>query len=152
MSPDKDQSDTEVAVMAAVMHGAEEIVILGALGGPRLDHALANMSLLNWPELDRIDIRIVAADVRMRLIRAPATGGPARVELEGRVGDVVTLLPVGGDAGGVRTEGLRYPLHGETLVLGRTRGLSNVRTAPVAFVELRTGRLLAIESPATLFE
>jgi thiamine pyrophosphokinase len=151
-SPDKDQSDTELAVMAAVMHGADEIVILGAFGGPRLDHALANLSLLTSPGLDRIDLRIVAADVRVRLIRVPAAGGSVRVELEGRAGDLVTLLPVGGDAGGVRTEGLRFPLHGETLVLGRTRGLSNVRTAPVASVELRTGRLLVIESPATLLE
>jgi thiamine pyrophosphokinase len=62
----------------------------------------------------------------------------------------VTLLPVGGDARGVSTTGLAYALDRETLWVGRSRGLSNVRTSPVATVTLEAGRLLAVETPATL--
>ena len=141
---DKDESDTELAVGVALDRRPDEIAILGALGGPRLDHALANLALLALPELRGTDVRLVSADARIRLI------DPGRVALDGRVGDLVTLLPVGADAVGVTTSGLAYPLSGEALYLGRSRGLSNRRTEARATVELESGRLLAVETPATL--
>jgi thiamine pyrophosphokinase len=62
------------------------------------------------------------------------------------VGDLVTLLPLGGDAGGVRTDGLHYPLDGEDLHVGRSRGLSNVVERAPASVSLDRGTLLVIET------
>jgi thiamine pyrophosphokinase len=148
---DKDQSDTELAVLAALDQGPEAITIVGALGGPRLDHALANLALLTLPELLGVDVRLVAADSRVRLLTGPREdGSPTEASLDGRAGDLVTLLPVGGDARGVSTTGLAYALDRETLWVGRSRGLSNVRTSPVATVTLEAGRLLAVETPATL--
>lgn len=141
---DKDESDTELAVRAALQQGPAAIAILGALGGPRLDHALANLALLGLPELRDIDVRLISADARVRLI------GPGTVELDGHVDDLVTLLPVGTDAVAVTTAGLAYPLKGETLYVGRSRGLSNRRTAVPAVVQLTSGRLLVVETPATL--
>ena len=147
---DKDESDTELAVRAALDRRPAAIAILGALGGPRLDHALANLALLALPELRGVDVRLVAADARVRLLATPyATGS---VELDGRVGDLVTLLPVGADAIGVTTAGLAYPLRGETLVprpLARPVEPADARPtgrrpAPMA------GRLLVVETPATL--
>jgi thiamine pyrophosphokinase len=145
---DKDESDTELAVWAVLARRPQAIVILGALGGPRLDHALANLSLLTLPELRDVDVRLVAADARVRLLDAAGRGRSAN--LEGRVDDLVTLLPVGGDATGVTTTGLAFPLDGETLLLGRSRGLSNRCIAPIASVALEGGRLLVVETPATL--
>jgi thiamine pyrophosphokinase len=148
---DKDESDTELAVHAALAAEPAAIVILGALGGERLDHALANLALLTLPELRDVDVRLVAADVRVRLLEAvDVDGGAASVELEGRAGDLVTLLPIGADAIAVTTGGLVYPLEGETLLVGRSRGLSNRRTSTTATVSLLAGRLLIVETPATL--
>ena len=150
---DKDESDTELAIIAALRRRPGAITILGALGGPRLDHALANLALLEMPELRGVDVRLVAADVRVRLLTAadPAASLPARLELIGRRDDLVSLLPVGDDAVGVTTDGLAYPLEDETLLAGRTRGLSNRRTTDTASVVLRAGRLLVVETPATLW-
>lgn len=150
--PDKDESDTELALRAAVALDPAAITILGALGGSRLDHALANLALLAMPGLEGRDVRLLRPDARVRLLRAPRPeGGPARLALPGRAGDHVSLLPLGDDALGVTTAGLAYPLADEPLLAGRTRGLSNVRTDPEgAGVELRAGRLLVVESPATL--
>jgi thiamine pyrophosphokinase len=67
-----------------------------------------------------------------------------RVELTGAPGDLVTLLPVGGPAHGVTTHGLQYPLHGETLQPGATRGVSNVLLESRATVELASGTLLVL--------
>ena len=148
---DKDESDTELAVLAARAMGATQLTILGALGGPRVDHALANLGLLSMPELEPLGVRLVAVDARVRRLSAPRPdGGPARLDLAGRVGDLVSLLPIGTDAGGVTTHGLAYRLDDEPLLAGRTRGLSNIRERPDAGVMLRAGQLLVIETPATL--
>ena len=70
--------------------------------------------------------------------------GSGALDLDVEVGDLVSLLPVGGDADGVRTRGLRYPLSGERLRLGESRGLSNVVQATPASVSLDGGALLVI--------
>jgi thiamine pyrophosphokinase len=138
---DKDASDAELAVERAITDGADEVVIVGALGGGRLDHELANL--------------LLAADDRWRghrllIVRdgttAQAVHGGETLQLSGAEGDLVTLLAVGGDAWGVRTEGLRFPLAGEALGLGRSRGLSNQVDQAPASVSLERGTLLVVET------
>lgn len=149
--PDKDEADTELAVFAALANGATRLTIVGALGGRRRDHELANVALLALDELAGMDVRIVDATTRIRMVGALGGGASsAAVTLDGRVGDLVSLLPWGGSASGVTTDGLRYALADEPLVVGRARGLSNVRVARVATVTLRGGRLVIVESPASL--
>lgn len=137
---EKDKSDTELAVERAIAAGADEVVILGALGGARTDHAVANTLLLARAQ-GRARVSIVYGPLRVRLAR---TG--ERLALRGAAGDLVTLLAVGGDASGIRTEGLRYALRGETLVLGSSRGLSNEVVGPRAGVSVGSGMLFVIES------
>jgi thiamine pyrophosphokinase len=146
---DKDESDTELALAEAVELGATRVTVLGAFGGPRLDHALANLWLLAHPLLGGLDLVLLDAGVRVRLVTAPGPdGGPVRRPLPGRIGAIVSLLPFAGDVEGVATEGLRYPLADEPLRTGPARGLSNVRVADSAAVTLRTGRLLIVERPS----
>ena len=138
----KDASDTELAVAVVLAAGADDVVILGALAGPRLDHQLANLMLLADPQLAAVrDLRIVRGGTVVRALHAGSS-----VVLEGAAGDLVTLLPIGGDAVGVRTAGLRYPLNGETLSIGRSRGLSNVVEESPASVSLEGGTLLLVET------
>jgi thiamine pyrophosphokinase len=138
----KDASDTELAVARVLTLGADEVVILGALAGRRLDHQLANVSLLTDPRLSGVrDLRIVRGGTLVRALHAGAD-----MVVEGAAGDLVTLIPIGGDAAGVRTAGLRYPLDGETLAIGRSRGLSNVVVETPASVSLDGGTLLVIET------
>ena len=148
----KDESDTELALLAALAAGVDAIAILGGLGGPRIDHALANVGLLDHPALAGRPARLYDEHAsRISLLVAPnALGGLAVAEYVGRVGDLLSFLPAGGSAEGVTTRGLRYPLADEPLLLGRTRGASNVRTGPVAWISLQSGRLLVIETPANL--
>lgn len=142
---DKDESDTELALLEAVAWGADDVSVIGALGGRRFDHALANVGLLAHPALGARSARLLDAATRVSLIR-----GPGHLRLVGRPGDVVSLLPYGGAATGVVTDGLRYRLAGESLDVGPPRGLSNVRLGDVADVRLEAGLLLVVESPATL--
>ena len=132
----KDESDTELALQYCVKHGATEIILLGALGG-RLDHMIANLLLLADPLWRDIPVRIIDGDTQIELCTAGC-------EISGDPGDIVSLLPWGGDATGVRTEGLEYPLVDEPLLFGPARGLSNVMLGRNAVVTLATGRLLVI--------
>jgi len=144
---DKDESDTELAILAAVERAADKLTVVGAFGGPRLDHALANVALLALPALNGRSCELLDPTARVRLMTGPAT-----LELPGRAGDIVSLLPFGDGVLGVTTDGLAYPLRDEPLPAGPARGLSNVRVGQTARVSLREGRLLVVESPATLSE
>lgn len=142
----KDESDAELAVLAALRRGATRVTILGALGGRRFDHALANVGLLALADPLVAEVELLDATTRVRLLRARAGGGPVRLDLAGSVGDLVSLLPLGGSAEGVTTAGLLYPLGDEVLRPGPARGLSNVRVTTQAAVSLRRGSLLAVET------
>jgi thiamine pyrophosphokinase len=137
----KDASDLELALDRALRADPRRIVLLGAFGGGRLDHQLANVWLLGLPALRGREVLALDATARVRLLT-----GPGRTELVGRPGDLITLIPFGGDAVGVTTEGLAYALSDEPLPVGPSRGLSNVRIAPRALVSVRAGRLLIIET------
>jgi thiamine pyrophosphokinase len=143
---DKDESDTELALLAAARLGASKVTVLGAFGGRRLDHALANLWLLAHPALEGLELVLLDADARVTLLVAPGPGGaPVTRSLPGPIGATLSLLPFGGEATGVTTAGLRYPLRDEPLPAGPARGLSNVREREDAAVTLRTGRLLVVE-------
>jgi thiamine pyrophosphokinase len=138
----KDESDLELAVAQAIAAGATEVVLLGALRGERLDHETANLLLLADPGYDGVRLEARRGELRIRAIR-----GEGSLSLEGPVGALVTLLPVNGDAEGVTTEGLRYPLRDETLRFGRARGLSNEVASLPAMVTVSKGSLLIFETP-----
>jgi thiamine pyrophosphokinase len=136
----KDQSDLEIAMRYALESGATEITLLGILGGARVDHALTNAMLLADPAYRGRGVRAVFGDTEIRAVHANET-----MTLRGTAGDTVTLVPVRGDAVGVRTEGLRYPLTGQTLHFGRSLGLSNVIATTPARVYIEQGVMLVVE-------
>ena len=134
--PEKDATDLELALAAAVRHGAAHIVVVGG-GGGRIDHLLANALLMGSPGWADVDVEWLVGSARLRAIRDEAT-------IDGRVGDILTLLAIGEPADGVTTTGLEFALDNEVLLASSTRGVSNVFIADVATVRVRNGILLAI--------
>ncbi|PIV28566.1 MAG: hypothetical protein COS37_00665, partial [Anaerolineae bacterium CG03_land_8_20_14_0_80_58_20] len=67
-----------------------------------------------------------------------------RSEVEGRRGDLVSLIPWGGEVRGVRTQGLRWQLSDEVLLPHKTRGISNEMTGEVANIQIQSGLLLIV--------
>ena len=141
---DKEASDAELAVRAALGAGADRVVLLGALGGQRLDHELANVLLLADPALAAGELRLIRGGTTIRAVR---DGGS--LAIEAGPGALVTLLPVGDDADGVTARGLRWTLEAATLRIGRSRGLSNEVAEAGASVRVERGTLLVVEHTAT---
>ncbi|MFP4396137.1 MAG: thiamine diphosphokinase [Anaerolineales bacterium] len=134
----KDETDLELALLWAAGQPSSrpvQIILLGALGG-RPDQMLANLLLLALPELAGCDVRIVDGPWQIRLIRGGETA-----TLHGAPDDLLSLIPLGGEAEGVVTEGLAYPLREETLRYGPARGVSNRFEAESARVTLASGQL-----------
>ena len=101
---------------------------------------LANVLLLADPAFAGVEVRLQRGRAHLRAIE-----GPASLTIEVAAGGTVTLLPIRADALGVTIRGLSYGLSDGTLVMGRSRGLSNVVEEEPASVSLRAGSLLVIE-------
>jgi thiamine pyrophosphokinase len=134
----KDYTDLELALHHAMQRGAHKILVLAALGG-RWDQTLANVLLPAAKEFAALDICLIDGAQEIRLFHAGQ-----RMQINGCPGDTVSLVPLNGDAQGITTENLEYPLHAETLYFGSTRGISNVMTTNTATVYLDNGALLCV--------
>ena len=132
--PKKDETDLELALDAALDKQPDIIWILGALGN-RIDQSLANIFLLARDMTTGIDLRLIDGSREIFLIRDSG-------QIEGVPGERVSLLPLNCAVHGIHTQGLLYPLQGETLYPDRTRGISNELTDSTAQVTLESGLLL----------
>jgi thiamine pyrophosphokinase len=136
---EKNETDLELALTHAAAGGARWIRVIGGIGD-RLDQTLSNVYLLALPVLRGLDVRLLAGKQEAWLLY------PGENVVQGAAGDTVSLLPISGEARGIRTENLYYPLHDETLAFGPARGVSNVMQTEQARVWLTDGVLLAVHT------
>ncbi|MSQ31764.1 MAG: thiamine diphosphokinase [Dehalococcoidia bacterium] len=132
---EKDFTDGFFALEEASMQGASEISLLGVFGGPRLDHSVANLLMLCAKKFDGIPITAVDERNSITVVRK-------HTSIEGKRGEIISLIPVAGRVTGIYTDGLKYPLANGTLDIGATRGISNVMTSSKASVKIKSGLLL----------
>ncbi len=139
--PIKALTDLELAIERAFRDGADDILLLGALGG-RLDQTLADLLILaqrNWP----VRIRVAEEDQVAQVLSD--SGG---LTFEGNTGSVVSIVPLSPQVTGITYTGMRYPLENACLSLGSTRGISNEIAELPASIRIASGRLLVIQSIA----
>lgn len=133
---EKDATDLALAFDAALAFGSRRILLVGGWGG-RLDHLLGELLLLGAEAYAAVEVDALLGAAAVHVVRGERL-------LAGTPGEVVSLLALHGPAVGVVTEGLVYPLRGETLPAGSSRGVSNVFAAEEARVSLERGVLLAV--------
>lgn len=129
----KDFTDGELAVQYANEHNAQSICLIG-MTGDRLDHTIADIMLLakcsNGVLIDDNNEIYFLKD---------------KLTIHGQRGQTVSIIPVFGDAEGLSTRGLEYPLENETLFFASTRGISNVMTEDICEVTIKKGFVLVIK-------
>src|SRR5215212_7545312 len=130
---DKNETDLELAIHRAIRLNPKQIIIVAALGG-RLDQTLANITLLTQPQLSAFDVRLDDGVEEIFLCRD-------QVQVHGRGGDIVSLIPWGEAASEVQTMNLKWPLRKETLYPDKTRGISNEMLGESASISIGSGSL-----------
>ena len=135
---DKDATDLELAMDLACANGATRIVVLGGAGG-RMSHLLGIAALLAGEKYAHIKLSwlLPTADIHVVNERHPLT-------LDGATADLVSLIPIGRDAEGIATTGLKWTLMGDTLSSAATRGISNELVADCADISVTTGTILVV--------
>jgi thiamine pyrophosphokinase len=134
---EKDETDLELALLAAVARNASHIDLFCVLGG-RWDHTVATIAMLSLPMLIGRTVRIFADGQTLAIVRD-------HIILDGPITRTVSLLPLTPTVDGITTTGLAYPLDHATLYFERSRGVSNVVTRMPATVQVQSGILLVVQ-------
>lgn len=130
---DPDSTDLEKAVAFAFRQGATSVDVTCASGG-RMDHALANLSVLVSHRGDP-PLRIIDDRFEVSLVDGAAS-------IEGEPGTVISLVAIG-ECTGVTTTGMRWDLDRHTLRFS-ARGVHNELAGTHASVSVETGDLLLL--------
>jgi len=133
----KDETDTQIALEVAFEMDPEGIRIFGALGG-RIDHALANISLLVMCAKKGIDTKIVDRKCELFIVNGSCA-------IAGREGDTVSLLPLSSDVRGITLGGFEYPLSDAVMEIGVPYGVSNRLIRTRGTISVEEGYLLVIK-------
>lgn len=133
---DKDKTDFELALEAALRFEPDRILVIGSSSG-RLDQLVGQLAVLASEALAGIEVDALLGPATVHVVRG-------RRVLEGEPGELISLHALHGDAFGVSTEGLRFPLHAETLPAATSRGVSNEFAADRAEISLTGGVVLAV--------
>lgn len=140
LNPIKDDTDTEFVIREAIRRGATTITLLGATG-TRLDHVLANVYLLGIGLEENVQIQLVDAHNRIRMIEHVC-----EINKKEQFGEFVSIIPVRGDAKGVTLQGMKYPLKDAAITCFSSLGVSNEIVDDAARISVKEGTLLVIES------
>lgn len=135
---EKDETDTEIAINTAIKQGATKISVIAGIFGERTDHMLANVLL---PILYKIPVYFVDGKTTLWLAK-----GPKSEKITGVKNDLLSLIPLSKNVGGITTKGLKYSLKNGALFLGKTRGISNVFVKDEAEVIFSKGVLLLVHT------
>lgn len=141
---DKNETDLELAIQHALTLNPKRIIILAALGG-RLDQTLGNIALINNPRPSTLrQVQDSAFDLRLDDGIEEIFFCRNKREINGKAGDLISLIPWQGEATGVVTTHLKWPLRDETLYPDKTRGISNEMLTDTAEVRIKSGSLLVV--------
>ncbi|HEY9057149.1 MAG TPA: thiamine diphosphokinase [Aurantimonas sp.] len=100
---DKDQTDGELAIEAAIARGATRLLLVGALGGPRSDHAFAHLILAQRFAARGLDVELFDG----REHGWPLSPQPRRFDLA--AGTQFSILKFS-DLSGLTVVGAKWPL------------------------------------------
>jgi thiamine pyrophosphokinase len=138
--PDKDHTDGELAVAEALKRGATSLVLAGAFGGPRADHAFLHLALA---------IGLAERGVPVLLTSGEQEGSVlphGRRDYDYAPGTMFSILGFS-ELCGLTVEGAKWPLADVVVPFGSSLTISNVVEEKLA-VSLREGRALLVATPA----
>ena len=137
--PEKDDTDTMMALKLAIRRGYRRIMLVGALGG-RVDHMLANISLIAFAATKGADLQIVDGHHQVFAVR----DGKRRVPRSSWRN--LSVFAFDTECTGVTLRGVKYPLEGAVLTNTFALGVSNEFTEDIAEISVESGILIVVLS------
>lgn len=137
-SAKKDQTDMEICIDFAISLKVTEILILGGIG-TRFDHSLANAHILMKALNSNVFARILDEHNEIMLLKN-------EIDILGKKGDLISLLPLSTKVLGITTKALEYPLNDYTMEIGASLGISNVMIDETAHISVKSGYLFVIKA------
>ncbi len=139
LNPEKDYSDTHMALKLAIKLKSDEVYILGALG-KRMDHAIANIHILKVALDNNIKCKIMDEKNEIQLISKGIKS------IQKSIYKYISLFPLTTEVIGITLKGFKYPLDNAILNIGHSIGVSNEMVEENAEVEIKDGILIMIQS------
>ncbi|MBE5956853.1 MAG: thiamine diphosphokinase [Lachnospiraceae bacterium] len=138
--PEKDYTDTHLALLWAVEEGAEEITIIGGMG-TRFDHSFANIGLLSMLLEKGVKGEILDPHNRIFMMDKDHSGH-VRIRKQRDCEEYISLIPYTEQVTGITLNGFKYPLKNETLTIGISRGISNELIKEEGLIQIEEGILI----------
>ncbi len=138
--PEKDETDTELALNTAIRLGCKKLVLLGATGG-RLDHSIGNIHLLYACLKKGVSAAIVDVKNRITVLDRGRTFAADEVW-----GNYISFLPLSGEVKGITLSGFKYPLYKKDISIGTSLCISNELTGAKGAIDFTSGILICVES------
>ena len=139
LKPEKDFTDTHMAIKLAIEKRAKHITIIGATG-TRMDHTLANIHVLNEALQNNVPTEIINENNRIMLINKKAK------LIKNTNYKYVSIIPLTTKITGVTLKGFKYNIENATINLGESIGVSNEQIEQEALIEIKEGIAILIYS------
>lgn len=138
---EKDDTDTQYAAAQALSGGYESVRLLGALGGARIEHTLANLSTGLWLEQRGVRAELLSEQSRVTYVRP---GETRKYNTEKYF--YFSVFACSETAEGVTIRGAAYPLENASLEAAYPIGVSNEFAGTRVEISVRRGFLQVIET------
>lgn len=139
LKPEKDFTDTHMAIKLAIEKRAKHITIIGATG-TRMDHTLANIHALNETLQNNVPTEIINENNRIMLINKKAK------LIKNTNYKYVSIIPLTTKITGLTLKGFKYNIENATINLGESIGVSNEQIEQEALIEIKEGIAILIYS------
>lgn len=138
--PEKDETDTELALNTAMELGCSDLVVLGATGG-RMDHAIGNIHLLYACLLKGVHACMVDEKNRISILN-----GKTVFHADHVWGKYISFLPLTENVRKITLEGFKYPLFEKDITIGTSLCISNELASETGVITFSDGILICVES------
>lgn len=138
LNPEKDYTDTHMALKLALKIKSTEIVILGAIG-TRIDHTVSNIHILKEALKQNVKCKIINNKNEIELINKKTV--IKNIEYK-----YISLIPLTTKVKGITLKGFKYPLKNDILKIGQSIGISNEQLIDNAEINIKKGILILIKS------
>jgi len=136
--PEKDYTDTEIAILEAVKRGAEKIYLFGATGS-RMDHVLGNIGLLLTAKKKGVMLEIIDDNNKLYL-------GKNNMTLRGQCGETISFHALSDKVVNLEIKGGKYKLESYDMNLLEPRAICNEFVDDPIEISYAAGELLILHS------